>query len=410
MELKTNYSYSYFIYPYIIKENKYKKYILKLVNDKKCNIKFFNIQKDVEIYNFFLPKIKEYMFSTFAIMGRDLRNFNMLNPKLQANILASYPCVMFEYDLGKDIQAKAGEEDGIFFKIQKIELICFKTGICFLCIKTNVEESDNFSDILNFNYKFRDINNNLKQKKYENIKIQTDTFQDIKNINEIIKNITCSNINATGKINLDTNRFFTYSYACIDQEYWKEENDFEKLKKEFFKYANVLTSEFNSSFENENLRIASLGKYIKIGINNLACNLLTSIVNAVNYTMLPYKHENQYFYTYILALYKKIYLKKILNDFRKNSTIVKAQKEFIDFTNNIWIHEITNNDNGKIINENLSYAFELENLYEKTKREYDIAYKELNINTNIKTNNVILILLVISIITNILTFITILKR
>lgn len=410
MELKTNYSYSYFIYPYIIKENKYKKYILKLVSDKKCNIKFYNVQKDVEIYNFFLPQIKEYMFSTFGFMGRDLRSFNMLNTKLKANILSSYPCVMFEYNLGKDIQAKAGEENGIFFKIQKIELICFKTGICFLCMKTNVEDSNNFSDILNFNYKFRDINNNLKQKNNENIRIQTDTFQDVKKISELIRNLTWSNINYTGKIDLDTNRFFTYSYACIDQEYWKEEKDFDKIKKEFSKYANVLTSEFNSNFENENLKIANLGKYIKIGVNNLACNLLTSTVNAVNYTTLPYKHENQYLYTYIISLYKKIYLKKILRDFRRESTILKANKEFIEFTNDVWIHEITNNDNGKLIDENLTEVLDLEKLYEMTKREYDIAYKELNISKNLKTNNIILIALIISMIINIMTFMAIIRK
>ena len=33
MELKTKYQYTYFIYPYIIRENKYDKYILKLLNN-----------------------------------------------------------------------------------------------------------------------------------------------------------------------------------------------------------------------------------------------------------------------------------------------------------------------------------------------------------------------------------------
>ena len=35
MELKTKYQYTYFIYPYVIKENKFTKYLLKLLKDKK---------------------------------------------------------------------------------------------------------------------------------------------------------------------------------------------------------------------------------------------------------------------------------------------------------------------------------------------------------------------------------------
>ena len=410
MELKINYSYSYFIYPYFINENKYKKYILKLLNDKKINTKFFNIQKDIEIYNFFLPQIKEYMFSTFGFMDKDQRNFYKLDTKLRANILSNYPCVIFEYNLEREIQAKAGEEDGIFFKILKIELICFKTGICFLCIKTNIEDSKNFSDILNFNYKFRDINNNLKQKSYENIKIQTDTFQDIKKINDIIKYLTWSNIDTSKKIDIDTNRFYTYSYVCLDQGCWNEENDFEKIKKEFYKYANVLSNDFNSSFENESLKEVNLGKYIKIGISNLSCNLLTSNINSINYTNLPYKHENQYLYTYIISLYKKIYLKKILHDFKNEKTILKARREFISFTNDIWINEITNNDNGKLINKNMTELLDLEKLYEITKREYDIAYRELNVNKNFKVNNFLIIILVVSIIINLMTCIAIIRK
>ena len=410
MELKTNYNYSYFIYPYIIKEDKYKKYILKLLSDKKINIKFFDIQKDIEIYNYFLPQIKEYMFSTFGFMDKDKRGFEKLDLKLKSNILSNYSCIMFEYNLEKDIQAKAGEENGIFFNISKIELICFKTGICFLCIKTNIEDSKYFGDLLNFNYKFRDINNNLKYKNYENIKLQTDTFQDSKKISEIIRDITWSNIDSSKNVDINTNRFYTYSYVCLDQEHWKNEEDFDKIKKDFYKFANVLSNDFNSSFENEGLKEINLGKYIKIGITNLSCNLLTSSINSVNYTNLPYKHENQYFYTYIISLYKKIYLKKILHDFKKEKTILKARREFINFTNDVWINEVTNNDNGKLINKNIVELLDLEKLYEITKREYDIAYRELNVNKSLKMNNYLIIVLVISIIINIMTFIAIIQK
>ena len=45
MELKTNYQYTYFIHPFIVKENRYQKYLLKLLKDKKCNIKIFKKEK-----------------------------------------------------------------------------------------------------------------------------------------------------------------------------------------------------------------------------------------------------------------------------------------------------------------------------------------------------------------------------
>ena len=53
---------------------------------------------------------------------------------------------------------------------------------------------------------------------------------------------------------------------------------------------------------------------------------------------------------------------------------------------------------------------ELEKLYEITKREYDIAYRELNVNKSLKMNNYLIVILVISIIINIMTFIAIIKK
>ena len=62
MELKSKYQYTYFIYPYVVDEYKYKKYILYLLNNKKIKIKNIEKEKDLEIYNYFLPNIKRYMF------------------------------------------------------------------------------------------------------------------------------------------------------------------------------------------------------------------------------------------------------------------------------------------------------------------------------------------------------------
>ena len=157
MELKTKYQYTYFIYPNVIKESRYLKYLLRLLKDKNCKLRTFKKDKDLGIYSYFSHRARNYMFNSFYLSKSKLEKFEELPEDTKAAILAQNPCTIFEYTIKKDIQGKTEDRNGIFFKIPKIEIICFNTGICFLCIKTNIEDSDKFSDLLNFNYKFRDI-------------------------------------------------------------------------------------------------------------------------------------------------------------------------------------------------------------------------------------------------------------
>lgn len=174
---------------------------------------------------------------------------------------------------GTDVQGKAGKEESIFFKIQKIEIICFQTGICFLNIKTNVEDSKEFSDVLNFNYKFKDIHSELKGlKEFENIKIQTNHLSDIQELSKIIEDIT-GRANGADDYDIDTNRFLTYSYTCIEGEYWNNTKNFEEISHEFFKYSHILPSSYNSSFDkefgSENLKILSKWNYVRYGFSKV---------------------------------------------------------------------------------------------------------------------------------------------
>jgi len=409
MELKIKYHYSYFIYPYVVKEEKYNKYMQKLLKNSKCTLKIFEKRKNANLYSYFLPTVKEYMFKSFGFADSNTRIFNSLGVKLKANMLSQTPCTIFEYDMGQDVQAKAGEEDGIFFKIEKIEIICFNTGICFLLFKTNIEGTDRFSDLLNFNFKFRDINSEVNEGlSFSKIKIQTGTFNDIKRLSELIRELTGSAVE-TKKIDIDTNRFLIYSYVCIDQEYWDDVNGFSGIEKEFFKYANVLNSEFNSSFNNDRLKTVNLGNYIKVGISNAGINLIASSINTVNYTNLPFEFENEYLYTYIFALYKKYYLTKLLKEFKNIKKATEIKEKFVNFTNDIWIHEITNNDNGILIYKEIAEVLDLEDIYEKAKRQYDIAYKDFRVRDNEKVNKVILFLLIISLIINVVNFIVLFR-
>ena len=124
---------------------------------------------------------------------------------------------------------------------------------------------------------------------------------------------------------------------------------------------------------------------------------------------MPDKFENEYFYTYILNLYKKIYLKKLETEFKKSSNLKVTRKKFIEFTKNLWVLDITEDEIGSNINYRLSKIFELDKLYYEIKTKYDILYKEMNIEKNSKGIIFVTIILVISLIFNVLNYVEMIK-
>ena len=380
MELKTRYQYTYFIHTFLINNNRYEKYIARLLKDEKFNLRIFQKDKDLELYSYFLPRMRYFMFKTFDFNKERLEKLEDLPFDTKCAIISDMPCVTFEYNFKKDLQGKTVDENSIFFKIQKVSVVCFNTGICFLCLKTNIEESDKFADVLNFNYKFRDINqeyNNLKN--YDNIKLQADYFADIQEIKNFITDITGPNFDAM-KIDLNVERFYTFGYTCIDQSAWNVNTTFENIKSEFLKYIDILPNDKGMNInENENTKIISNSKFSKIGVSKLGLNLFSSDVDINNYTILPQEYENQYFYTYILALYLKVYLKKLDYDFKIGKDIEKTRKEFVEFTKKVWVQEITSEDFGSLLYQSIRKVIELEEQYGKIKNKYDILYRELRI-------------------------------
>ena len=409
MELKTNYQYTYFIHPFIIKDGKYQKYILKMLKDKNCKLRIFEKEKDLRMYKYFLPKTREFLFSSFSFSNSKLKKLEDLPLETRVALLSKCSCNIFEYTLKKDIQGKLDDKKGIFFTIQKIEIVCFYTGICFLVMKTNIEDYSNFSNILNFNYKFRDINQDISNlESYDNIRLQTGSFSDIETFREFIRNITGSNIEAM-KLDLDTERFLTYSYVCIDQEAWNSTNEFDKIKHNFIKYANILPADNSRELQEDKIITFSKWKYVKLGLSKLGVTLFSSSNDMNNYTILPDEYENQYLYTYLLNLYKKIYLRKLQLKFRNPKQVKNARKEFIEFTKNLWIQEITEDETGTALNHKMQEVLELEKIYGETKNKYDILYKELNIEKNRKATIAIAVILVASLIFNVLNFIALIK-
>ena len=408
MELMTKYQYTYFIHPYIIEESKYDKYIQKLLKDKKCTYKIFQKEKDLDIYNFFLPNIRKILFPTFDLRGDELRNFNSLDIEEKKKRIIRDSVACFTYNFAEDIQGKVGTEDGIFFKIEEIEIICFNTGICFFTMKTHLENTNKFIDLLNFNYRFKGINSEFASlKDYENIKIQTDTFKDMSDISELINQIT--GISTKAKTTYDNeqlvnSQFYTYSYVCVETSNWNEKTDFINIENDFLKFANVLPSDYNSDFNKanleHNLHIIERLKYVKTTLSNTSSNIMCSGIDTYNYTKLPYEYENQYFYLYILTLYKKMFLMRLNIEFKQYDTIVKRKDIFIKFTKELWNKEITLDDGGALYYKTLNKTLELNELYEEIQNKYEVIYKDLNIEKNNVYYSVIVILLIFSLLFN----------
>ena len=408
MELKTKYQYTYFIYPFVVKENKYQKYLLKLLKDERFNLKKFEKQKDIKMYQYFSPKLGQLLFSGFSTSNKNETKQNDLPIETISAILAKNPCTIFEYNLKRDVQGKT-EEAGIFFKIRKIELICFKNGICFLTMKTNIEDSNLFSDVLNFNYKFRDIQQSKDMlNSYDKIHIQTDTFEDMNKLTEFIEEITGSKFESL-KLDIDTERFLTYSYVCIDQQSWGEQKKFQDIEYQFIKFSNFLPADNIVSYENKKSISFTQWKYARMGVSKQGITLFASDAEMNNYTILPDEFENQYLYTYILNLYKMLSLKKLGVDFQKLKQVKKARKQFIEFTKKIWIQDITNDEIGAYFNYNIAKVLRLDRLYNEVKNQFDVIYKEFNIEKNHKTLKYILISMLILIIFAILNYIELVK-
>ena len=402
MELKTKYQYTYFIYPFAIKESKYTKYLLKLLKDENCKLRIFRKDKDLDLYSYFSHRARNYMFSSFNLSKTKLAKLEELPLDTKAAILAKNPCTIFEYTIKKDIQGKTAERNGIFFKIPKIEIICFNTGICFLSIKTNIEESDKFSDLLNFNYKFKDINQEFANlNNYDNIRVQTDYFDDVKSFKEFIEDLTGPTAESI-KLEIDTERFFTYSYVCIDQENWNSTNEFEKIRNSYIKYLNILPSDNSVNFSKDEMKVISKWNYAKLGMTKQGVTLFSSSCDMNNFTVFPQEFQEQYLYTCILALYTKIYLKKINLEFKQGIQLKKTRKEFIKFTETLWINEVTLQDTGSLFNQYLKDVLELKNMYFDTKNKYDILYKEMNIEKSAKNNACIVLLLLAAVAMNII--------
>ena len=137
------------IYPYII-DNKRLAGYYELLLDDGYKVKVFNKKKDKEIYDTFLPIIKEYMFWTFNVINKT--EFNNLQNDLKGTVCAGYKCNIFE------------KKDTL--------VICFNTGVCFV-VTSNKNE---VQKLVQYKEKEKMKEINLSEDTVYDIKIEKDTM------------------------------------------------------------------------------------------------------------------------------------------------------------------------------------------------------------------------------------------
>lgn len=170
-----------------------------------------------------MKKRKIWIFMPIFYHRLETMFFLLFSQKENKQNMAEKPVVHFSYDLTQNILVKEKTSDKIIFGIHSIDLMCFQAGICFLILKTYLENMKDFSDILNFNYKFRELNSEFFGfKKYERINLTVDNFSSMEELKKLMKKLVG---NVVENEEEDDN-FYVYSYACVDGEIWNNDADF----------------------------------------------------------------------------------------------------------------------------------------------------------------------------------------
>ena len=97
-------------------------------------------------------------------------------------------------------------------------------------------------------------------------------------------------------------------------------------------------------------------------------------------------------------------LKKINALFSKVQNFRNVKNQFIQFTQKVWIQDVTDDELGNKLMDMWSRTLRIDDIYAKAKNKYDIMYKDYNIEKTRKTNKWIMVLLILSLILNIINF------
>ncbi len=396
MSLKVKYQYTHFIYPFTIENGKYGKFIESILKQNKTwKFKIREEKEDEESYNFFLPYMRKFLFPTLSWSDAEKKQFKSQSLKQKVTTLKNTTCATFELNMnhlkkGTSIKRKSSE---IEFDLLTMKLICFEPGVCFIDIKTELEDIGHidFSKILDFNNMFRNLNNKT------NFDIKAKDIDDVNDIWDFV-NKTINKYESTDLSTKCYDKMFTYSYVCLDKESWGLKSDFKKIKNDFYKYQYVIDSKSSAIFntDNENLDNNSYSRwqFSEFGFSKESGVVLVSEKEKYNITKMPYNYEKKYLYMLLLAFYQRITLINFSQDLLKNTedSIKDLKTKLTKFTHYSWFSQVTNSENGMEIWRKWKDAFELKELYDEVHREY-LEYYEYVSTVGQEKINVLLIFL-----------------
>lgn len=408
MNLKITYHYSYFIYPFIISEGKYKDFIAKFLLDKeKWHVKIRSTSEDLNTHAYFLPYVKKFLFPTLYWSEELKQQFSKINCKRQLNIISGLTSVKFEYKLDTSHSRRYTlNKSGINFSITEIELICFEPGICFLIFKTVLDKSGGIcsDDLLNFNYKFRTINPRyLKRKKTDGMFIMNEEFKEAEDLSGFIEHLLYGYENVEME-NIYFDRLFTYSYMCLDESEWNENRDLNEIINEFYKFQYVLPGDYGSSFDPAYRGIKdntyTRWKYSLYGFSRESGVVFSSEREKFNSTKLPNYYETMYFYIFLLAFYQRIALILFSQELMttEKGKIEQLKQRFTKFTHFSWFSQITNSEQGMDIWKKWQKTFDLPQLFDEVQKEYSEFYDYTVARGQEKINFLLIIIYVVSLI------------
>ena len=402
MSLNVKYQYTHFIYPFTIQSGKYDDFLTSILKGKNIwEMKIHEEKDDEESYNFFLPYMKKFLFPTLMWNQNYIKEFKSYTIQKKVRLLKKSTCITFNLNMnllkkGTNFKKSFGQ---IEFDLLEIKLICFESGICFIDIKTELEDIGdiNFDRVLDFNESFRDIMN----KQITNLKAK-----DIDNVNDIaifIKSVI-SKYESKDLSRKCYDKLFTYSYVCLTKESWSKKSEYDKIKNDFYKLQYGLDSKTSAifNFDNENLNNNSYSRwqFSEFGFSKESGVVLTSEVEKYNITKMPYNYEKKYLYMLLLAFYQRISLINFSQDLMQNSkhTIKPLKKKLNEFTHCSWFSQITNSENGMDIWKKWQTAFELKDLYNEVHREYSEYYEYVSTIGQEKINVLLIFLYTMSVI------------
>ncbi len=407
MSISAKYQYTHFIYPFLIEDNKYLSFINNLLNqEKKWKLKIHEHQEDEDMYDFFLPYMRKFLFPTLFWSKDLIKKYKSMGNSSKANVLKKASCITFDFNLDNIKMGAPNKKkyDVIDFNIMSMKIICFSPGICFLDIKTEVEDDNeniDFEKILDFNNIFREISPRNSANNKLNIKARG-----IDNINDItifIQSIISGfESNDLDKIYYD--KMFTYSYVCIGKEDWNEDTNFNSLKNDFYKFQYVVDSKSSAIFNNDCSKLEentySRWKYSMFGFSRESGVVLVSENEKYNITKMPHNFEKGYLYMLLIAFYQRMCLINFLQDIlKKDKTMIsKLNKDLTKFTHFSWFSQITNSEHGMDIWKRWQKAFELTELYDEVHKEYIEYYNQVVTSGQSKINVILILLYTVSVI------------